>query len=144
MNGNTITVVGNLTRDPELKYTRNDNAMVRFSVADNHRYMRDNEWQDKTSFVDCVAWGDIAENISNSLTKGTRVIVVGRIDQQTWENEDGDKRSKLEIAVDSIGPELRWATTEVTKTGGNDGRPSGGGKSKRRSEPVYDDDEEPF
>ena len=139
-NGNTIDVVGNLTRDPELKFTPSGKAMARFSVADNHGYKSGDEWQKKTSFIDCVAWGDIAEHITNSLSKGDRVIVLGRLDQQTWENEDGDKRSKLEIVVDSIGPDLRFATAQVSKADSGGGSNSG----KKPSAPVYAEDEEPF
>lgn len=153
MNGNSITVVGNLTRDPELKFVSNGQALLRVSVADNHGWKgKDSgEWETKTSFIDCKAWGSIAEHASESLAKGDRVIIVGRIDQESWETEDGDKRSKLVIDIDSIGPDLRFATAEVTKAESGSGnrpqRDSGGGAkrgTKRAPEPTYEDDEEPF
>ena len=142
MNGNVITVVGNLTRDPEVKFTRNGSAMCRISVADNYGWKdKQGEWQTKTSFVDAVAWGNLAEHMGETLTKGTRVIVTGRIDQQQWEAEDGGKRSKLEIEIEAIGPDLRFATASVerSESKGN-GRPA-----PKTPEPDYtDEDVEPF
>ena len=116
---NTTTVIGNLTRDPEIRYTREGQANATFSVAVNRRWQdrTTQEWQEAVSFFDVVAWGDLAESIALSLTKGARVIVVGRFDQRSWENTEGEKRSKVEISAEDVGPALRFATVEVHKTG---------------------------
>ena len=116
-NGNNITLMGNVTRDPELRFTPSGQGVASFGLAVNRRWQnrQTNEWEEAVSFFDVVAWGTLGENISESLTKGTRVIVVGRLDQRSWETENGEKRSKVEIVADEIGPSLRWATAEVSK-----------------------------
>ena len=116
-NGNHITIVGNLTRDPELRFTPSGQATATFGVAVNRRWQnrQTQEWEEATSFFDVVSWGQLAENTAQSLTRGTRVMVSGRLDQRTWENQEGEKRSKIEITADEIGPTLRWATVTVTK-----------------------------
>lgn len=110
-----ITVVGNLTADPELRYTTSGTALCGFSIAVNRRYKKGDEWQDDTSFIDCTLWRDQAENFAESAGKGDRLIVTGRIEQRSWETEDGSKRSKLELVVDEVGLSLRWATGTTTK-----------------------------
>ncbi len=114
---NLITVSGNLTRDPEIRYTRDGLPSVSLGIAVNRRWQNRNTsaWEEDTSFFDVVCWRDLAENAALSLTKGTRIIVSGRIEQRTWESEQGDKRSKVEIVAEEIGPSLRWATAEVQK-----------------------------
>lgn len=147
MNGNTMTVVGNLTRDPELKFVKGSGqAFARFSVADNYSWPSKNggDRESKVSYIDCIVWGAIAENIVESLGKGDRVIVVGRIDQQSWETEDGERRNKLELDVDAIGPDLRFATAEVSKVSSGDSRPRSGGGRRDTAQTKYADDEEPF
>jgi single-strand DNA-binding protein len=111
----TTTVVGNLTRDPEIRYTREGQATCTIGVAANRRWQNreTNEWEESTSFFDVVAWRDLAENVALSLTKGMRVIVTGRLEQRSWETEDGDKRFKIEIVADEVGPALRFATVDV-------------------------------
>jgi single-strand DNA-binding protein len=111
----TTTIVGNLTRDPEIRYTRDGQATVTLGVAANRRWQNreTNEWEESTSFFDIVAWRDLAENVALSLTKGMRVIVTGRLEQRSWETEDGDKRFKVEIVADEVGPALRFATVDV-------------------------------
>ena len=111
----TTTIVGNLTRDPEIRYTRDGQATVTLGVAANRRWQNreTNEWEESTSFFDVVAWRDLAENVALSLTKGMRVIVTGRLEQRSWETEDGDKRFKVEIVADEVGPALRFATVDV-------------------------------
>jgi single-strand DNA-binding protein len=89
-------------------------AKLRFAV--NRRYQRNGEWQEETSFFGGTLWRDAAENAAESLQKGMRVIVTGRLEQRTWETQEGDKRSIVEVAIDEIGPSLRWATATVTKT----------------------------
>src|ERR671922_2527484 len=127
-NGNTVTVVGNLTRDPELRYTPSGASNTRFGVAVNRRWMdrNTNEWQEATSFFDVVCWRELAENVSESLGRGARVVVTGRLEQRTYERE-GEKRSVVEIIADEVGPSLRWATAEVKKTDRRGGDPGGGG-----------------
>lgn len=151
--GNTVTVVGNLTRDPELRFTPTGQAVASFGLAVNRRWQnrQTQEWEEATSFFDVTCWAQMAENVSESLTKGSRVVVNGRLDQRSWENQDGDKRSKVEIVADEVGPSLRWATAQVVKNerkgGGDDfGGGSGGGNRPAANEPSggYSPDEEPF
>ncbi len=162
MADNAITVVGNLTKDPEIRYTAGGQAKASLSVAVNRRWMnkQTNEWEERVSFFNAVVWGEMADHCSESLQKGNRVIVSGRLEQRSWETEQGEKRSIVEIAADEIGPSLRWATAEVKRTerreGGNFGNNSGGGKpgggnsggreSSNEPAPAYDGfgDEEPF
>jgi single stranded DNA-binding protein len=108
-NGNTVTVVGNLTRDPELRYTPSGASNTRFGVAVNRRWMdrNTNEWQEATSFFDVVCWREMAENVSESLAKGSRVVVTGRLEQRSWETEQGEKRSIVEIVADDVSASLR-------------------------------------
>jgi single-strand DNA-binding protein len=159
-NGNTVTVVGNLTRDPELRYTPSGASNVRFGVAVNRRWMdrNTNEWQEATSFFDIVCWREMAENVSESLAKGSRVVVTGRLEQRSYEDRDGNRRNVVEIIADEVGPSLRFATAQVTKNdrrgGGGDagGGGRGGGRGGESPQPAptggggggSDADEEPF
>ena len=149
MPDNSITVVGNLTRDPELKFLNSGQAAVRFSVAVNRRWQnrQTQEWEERTSYFEVTGYGTMAENAANSLTKGTRVLVTGRLEQRSWETDQGEKRSVVEINADEVAPSLRYATAVVTKTP----RPEGGGytpperhSAPRSQEPAYSFDEEPF
>lgn len=116
-NGNTITIVGNVTRDPELRFTPSGQATATFGIAVNRRWQnrQNQQWEEATSFFDVVCWREMAENASESLTKGARVIVTGRLEQRNWETQDGEKRSKIEIIADEIGPSLRWATAQIVR-----------------------------
>jgi single-strand DNA-binding protein len=116
---NQITIVGNVTRDPELRYTPNGAALVRFGVAVNRRFRDESgQWKDgDTSFFDVTAWRSLAENIAESITQGTRVVLVGRLRTNSWETPEGEKRSKVEIEAEEIGPSLKWATAKVEKQG---------------------------
>jgi len=158
--GNTVTIVGNATREPELRFTASGQAVASFGVAVNRRWQnRNNEWEESTSFFDVTCWAQLAENVAESIPKGGRVVVTGRLDQRSWETQEGDKRSKVEIVADDVAPSLRWATAQVTKNerreggegGGFAGGGGGGGSSPRpaANEPSgggggYDPDEEPF
>jgi single-strand DNA-binding protein len=115
MSTNTVTMIGNLTRDPELRYTTSGRGIASFGLAVNRRYQVNGEWQEQTSFFNVVAWGDLGENCAASLTKGARVIVTGRLEQRSWETPEGDKRSVVEVVADEIGPSLRWAQAEVVR-----------------------------
>jgi len=111
----SVTVAGNLTRDPEIRHNREGQATTSLSVAVNRR------WQDKStkeseesvSFLDVICWRDLAENVAISLTKGSRVLISGRLEQRSWETDGGERRSKVEILADDIGGNVRFATTEV-------------------------------
>jgi single-strand DNA-binding protein len=131
-NGNSVTLVGNITRDPELRFTPSGQATASFGLAVNRVWndRQTNERKEAVSFFDVVCWREMAENVSESLTKGSRVLVTGRLEQRSWDSPDGDRRSKIEIVADEIGPSLRWATAEVRKNdrrGPSDGPGGGGG-----------------
>ena len=127
---NNVTIIGNLTADPELRFTASGVAMVNLSVADSRRYQdRNGEWQEETSFFRGTCWRDLAENVAESLTKGARVIISGRMKQRTWETNEGEKRNVVEIDIQEIGPSLRWATASVTKTPRNSDFAGGSGGS---------------
>ena len=114
---NTVSVVGNLTREPELRFTPSGQATATFGIAVNRTWTdrQSQERRESTSFFDVVCWGSLAENAATSLARGTRVVVTGRLDQRSWETQEGDKRSKVEITADEIAPSLRWATVHVTR-----------------------------
>lgn len=151
MADSTVTVVGNVTRDPELRYTASGQAQLRMGVAVSRRWQnrQTNEWEEQTSFFNVTAWREMAENVAESVTKGSRVIVTGRLEQRSWE-VDGEKKSTVEIVADEIGPSLRWATAQVVKNerrGGDAGGFSGGGGGSSAPRPVANEpygDEEPF
>jgi len=125
---NNVTVIGNLTADPELRFTASGVAMVNISVADSRRYQdRNGDWQEDTSFFRGTCWRDMAENVAESLTKGARVVISGRLKQRTWETNEGEKRNVVELDIQEIGPSLRWATATVTRTPRADGGAGGGG-----------------
>jgi single-strand DNA-binding protein len=113
---NQITVVGNLTREPELRYTPTGAAVAKFGLAVNRFYTnRNGEKVEQTDFFTVNAWRQLAENIAETCKVGTRVIVSGRLQSRTWETEEGQKRTVVEIEADEVGPSLRWATAQVTK-----------------------------
>ena len=150
MADSTVTIVGNITRDPELRFTAGGKGIASFGLAVNRRWQQNGEWQEKVSFFNVTAWDTLGENIAASLTKGTRVIVTGRLEQREYETKDGEKRNVVEIVADEIGPSLRWARAEVERiardggSGGNSGGSTGGSASGSRApDPVYGD-EEPF
>jgi len=116
---NQVTIVGNLTRDPELRYTPNGAAVVKLGVAVSRRVKDESgQWKDAdTSFFDVTAWRSMAENIAETLTQGTRVVVVGRLRTNSWETAEGERRSKIEIEADEVAPSLRWATAKDERQG---------------------------
>jgi single-strand DNA-binding protein len=157
MADSSITIVGNLTRDPEIRYTANGAAKASFGVAVSRRWQnrQTQEWDEQTSFFNVVCWREMAENASESLTRGARVIVTGRLEQRSWETEQGEKRSVVEIVADEVGPSLLFATASVTRVerSGGPGGGGGGGGGRRAPAPTpagggttdYDDyGEEPF
>ena len=157
-----VTLIGNITRDPELRYTAGGQAIATFGVAVNRRWQnrQTQAWEENTSFFDIVCWGDLGTNVADSLGKGDRVIVSGRLEQRSWETQDGEKRSKIEVVADEVGPSVRWATAKPERTerrppgqGGQQqsyaGR-GGGGGTEAAYAPAggggggFDSDEEPF
>ncbi len=153
MADNTITIVGNLTRDPELKFLNSGKAALKLSVAVSRRWTnrQTNEQQEQTTYFDVQAYDALAENAANSLTKGNRVVVTGRIESRSYETENGEKRTAWEINAEEIAPSLRWATAAVTRnprTDGGSSYPSGPSTSTPTAapaaQPTYTYDEEPF
>jgi single-strand DNA-binding protein len=129
---NTVTLVGNVTRDPEIRYTPSGQTVATFGLAVNRRWQnrQNNEWEEQTSFFDVKCWSQMAENVAESVQKGTRVIVTGRLTQRSYETREGEKRTVVELQVDEVGPSLRYATAKVTRTqrsGGGGGGFGGGG-----------------
>ena len=118
-NDTTITVIGNLTGDPELRFTPNGVALGKFTIASTPRVLdqKTGQYRDgEPLFLTCTAWRDLAEHVAESLSKGARVVVVGRLRLSRWETPEGDKRSAYGLEVDEVGPSLRWATAKVHKT----------------------------
>ena len=113
----TVTVAGHLTRDPEIRYTRDGQAHSSLSLAVTRRWQnRDTqEWEEATAFFEVSCWRELAENVALSLTRGMRVVVTGRLEQRSWETDDGDRRVKVEIVADEVGASLRFATVDVHK-----------------------------
>ena len=159
MADNTVTLVGNITRDPELRFIPSGQAIATFGLAVNRRWQnrQSGEWEEQVSFFNISAWGDLGENAAASCPKGTRVIVTGRLEQRSYETQQGEKRSVVEIVADEIGPSLRWAQATVNRTerssgdgaqGGQGGQ--GGGASRAvanedQGAPAYTStEEEPF
>ena len=130
MAGETVlTIIGNLTNDPELRFTPSGAAVANFTVASTPRTFdkNSNEWKDgETLFMRCSVWREAAENVAESLTRGTRVIVSGRLRSRTYDTKEGEKRTVVELEVDEVGPSLRYATTKVSKTSRGGGGGGGG------------------
>jgi len=151
----TITVVGNLTADPELRFTPSGAAVANFTVASTPRIFdrQSSEWKDgEALFLRCNIWREAAENVAESLTRGSRVIVTGRLKQRSFETREGEKRTVFEVEVDEIGPSLRYATAKVNKAsrgggggggfggGGGGGGAGGGGGSRPAAAAATNDD----
>ena len=124
-----ITIIGNLTSHPELKFTASGKPVANFTIADTSRYLdkTTNEWKDgDTLYLRCSIWRDTAENLAESLTKGTRVIATGKLKQRSFETKEGEKRTVVELEVSEIGPSLKYATAQVTKAGSRVGAGTNG------------------
>ncbi|MCE5291647.1 MAG: single-stranded DNA-binding protein [Nocardiaceae bacterium] len=144
----TITIIGNLTADPELRFTPAGAAVANFTVAATPRTFdrNSNEWKDgEALFMRCNIWREAAENVAESLTRGSRVIVTGRLKQRSYETREGEKRTVVELEVDEVGPSLKYATAKVNKAGrggggggGGYGSNSGGGGSRGNQGPADD------
>ncbi|HJQ76029.1 MAG TPA: single-stranded DNA-binding protein [Acidimicrobiia bacterium] len=146
---NNVTLIGNLVDDPELRFTPSGVAMAKIRLAVNRRWRdQSGEWQENTSFFTGTIWREQAEQAAESLQKGARVIVTGRLEQRSWETESGDKRSVVEIQIDEIGPSLRWATATVNRTqrqdNWGDNNQAAAGASAPAARDDYGPDEAPF
>ena len=119
-----VSLVGNATKDPELRYTTSGRGVASFGLAVNRRFQRNGEWEEQVSFFNVVAWADLGENVAASIQKGNRVIVTGRLEQRSYETREGDKRTVVEVVADEIGPSLRWAQCEVERISRDDKKPS--------------------
>jgi single-strand DNA-binding protein len=157
MPDNSVVLVGNVTRDPELRFTNTGQATASFGLAVNRRWQnrQTQEWEEATSFFDVVCWREMAENVTESVARGSRVLVSGRLEQRSWETPEGERRTKVEVIADEVGPSLRWATAQVTKNerrSPDGGGRSGGGQRPNAAPPSggapsgggYGFDEEPF
>jgi single-strand DNA-binding protein len=124
---NTVTITGNATREPEVRFTAGGSQVASFGVAVNRRWQnrQTNEWEEQVSFFDISCWNQLAANVAESVGRGTRVTVTGRLDQRSWETQNGEKRSKVEIVADEVAISLRWATATVTRNERGDGGPGG-------------------
>lgn len=142
---NTVTVSGNLTRSPELRFTTGGRGVCTFGLAVSRRYQQNNEWVEQTSFFNVTAWATLGENVAATLDKGHRVVVTGRLEQRSWETPEGEKRSVVEIVADDVGPSLKWATVAIERNertqAGDSPRSGSGGPGG--GDPIYGD-EEPF
>ena len=140
-NDTIITVIGNLTADPELRFTQSGVAVAGFTIASTPRTFdrQSNEWKDgEALFMRCSIWRDAAENVASSLEKGARVVAQGRLKQRSFTDKEGNNRTSIELDVDEIGPSLKYATADVTKVkkgegGKGGGKPSGKSESKGES-----------
>lgn len=112
---NAVSIVGNVTREPEMRFLPGGAGVASFGMAVNRKRKQGDEWIEEVSFFDVSCWQSLAENVADSVTKGMRVIVTGRLEQRQWETSEGEKRSKVEIVAESVGPDLRFATTQVTR-----------------------------
>jgi single-strand DNA-binding protein len=144
MAGETIiTVVGNLTSDPELRYTQNGLAVANFTIASTPRTFdrQANDWKDgEALFLRASVWREFAENVAGTLTKGSRVVATGRLKQRSYETKEGEKRTSIELEIDEIGPSLRYATAQVARAaGGGGGRGQVGGGASKTEQPWEPD-----
>ncbi len=141
---NQVTVVGNLTDDPELRYTPNGAAVCKFRIAVNRR-IQDGQgnWKDgEASYFSVNCWRGLGENAAETLTRGTRVIVAGRLQYRSWENQEGEKRSAIEIEADEVGPSLKWATAKIERQTRSSSATSGSDWGERVAAPVGAPDQE--
>ena len=147
MADNNITLVGNLTRDPELRFTTTGKGVASFGLAVGRRFQANGEWQEQTSYFNITAWGQLGENASATLSKGMRCVVSGRLEQREFTNREGEKRTAIEIVADEIGPSLKWATAQVERNprdAGGQGGGQGGGNNRSQGGQTPSGDDNPF
>ncbi len=144
---NNVVLVGNATRDPELRFTQGGAAVCDFGLAWNQRSQ---QGEDKPHYFEITCWRDLAENVAESVTRGMRVVVYGRLDYQSWESQNGEKRSTIKVLADEVSPSIRWATAQVSKNergGGGSPQPAQSNQPNAGSDfgAGYEiPDEEPF
>lgn len=147
-NENLVTLTGNLVEAPELRFTPSGVAMANIRLAVNKRWMdrTTNEWQSEGHFFGGTAWRDLAENAAASLSKGDRVTITGRLQQRSWENDEGEKRSMVDVDIDDISCSLKWAQVAITRMGKQDGGGGGGGGGapQPQARDDYGPDDAPF
>lgn len=142
---NYITMIGNLTDDPDLRFTPSGAAVCSFRIASNRRYTdRSGQQQEETTFMSVNCWRSLAENVAESLHKGDRAVVIGRVKVRSYEAQDGSTRWVTEIEADEISPSLRWAKASITKTSGSGTGDGGGSSSYDSAPPPPSDDDVPF
>ena len=145
-----VTFTGNMTRDPELRFTQGGKAIASFAIAVNSRKFINGEWQDQDpAFLNVTAWDQLGENVASSLAKGTRVVVTGRLEQRTYTTQSGESRTVLEVTADEVAPSLRYATAQVEKTtrrtdGAGAPAAAAGAPTRSSDSQAYYPDEEPF
>lgn len=144
MNETVVTVIGNLTSDPELRYTQNGLAVANFTIASTPRTFdrQANDWKDGDAlFLRASVWREFAEQVASSLQKGSRVVATGRLRQRSYETKEGEKRTSIELEIDEIGPSLRYATASVTRASrdgqGSSSGPQGGQSNQSRQEEPW-------
>jgi single-strand DNA-binding protein len=141
---NTFTVVGNLTQDPELRFTQGGTPLCSGGIASNRRYQVNGQWEEQTSYFNFTAWREMAENIAATFSKGMRVVATGRMEQKDWVDKDSNKRTTYDFVIDEIGPSVRWATAQVTKIEKNNGSPQSSVKAAFNATEVPYEEEPPF
>lgn len=145
MTDNFVQITGNATGAPEMRFTTSGSRVASFSVAVNRRWKNSQgEWDEQVSFFDVVAWNELAENVTDTVQKGTRVTVTGRLEQRTWQTDDGSNRSKIEIVANDVSPSLRWATAQVTRNERDNNLSHEPGSKPAGTPPAYNENEEPF
>lgn len=148
MTDNYVQITGNVTKDPEMRFTPSAARVASFSVAVNRRWKNSQGgWDEQVSFFDVVCWNELAENVTDTVQKGMRVTVTGRLEQRTWQTDDGSNRSKVEIVATDVAPSLRWATADVTRNERNNSNLAhepGNKPAGTPAPPAYNENEEPF
>jgi single-strand DNA-binding protein len=141
-----VTLVGNITRDPELRFTSGGRGVASFGIAVNRRYQVDGDWKEETSYFNVTVWGTLGENVAASLSKGARVIVSGRLEQREYLTREGEKRTAVEVVADEVGPSLRWATAtpERTTSGGSANSGPATSKVAKGDQDAFSPSAEPF
>ena len=115
MTDNHVTMTGNITRDPEIRFTNTGKSVTSFSIAVGRRYQVNGEWTEQTSFFNVSAWGQLGENIAASASKGTRVTVTGRMEQREYQDKEGNKRQAVDLMADEVSASMKWATVAITR-----------------------------